>query len=72
MTSAQFAQRWRATNGKVQSLEALEDEQEDSWREARLGFLEKAHSLGAFPDLSFEVVPTRYSVSSPCLVAGYS
>ncbi|KAL1675020.1 hypothetical protein EV122DRAFT_293013 [Schizophyllum commune] len=61
MTSVQLARRWRATNGKAQSLEALEDEQEDSWREARLGLLGKAHSLAAFPDMSFEVVPTRYS-----------
>ncbi|KAL1730358.1 hypothetical protein EV714DRAFT_284210 [Schizophyllum commune] len=61
MTSAQFAQRWRATNGKAQSLETLENEREDSWKEARLVLLGKAHSLGAFPDLSFEIVPTRYS-----------
>ncbi|KAL1758618.1 hypothetical protein FB107DRAFT_288347 [Schizophyllum commune] len=61
MTSAQFAQRWRATNGKAQSFETLENEREDSWREARLVLLGKAHSLGAFPNLSFEIVPTRYS-----------
>lgn len=40
-----------------------DEQQEDAWREARLDLLCKAHSVGAFPDLSFEVVPTRYSVS---------
>ncbi|KAI4523500.1 hypothetical protein K525DRAFT_236780 [Schizophyllum commune Loenen D] len=61
MTSAQFARRWRSANPKAHSDEMSDEQQEDAWREARLDLLGKAHSVGAFPDLSFEVVPTRYS-----------
>ncbi|KAI5886120.1 uncharacterized protein SCHCODRAFT_02519350 [Schizophyllum commune H4-8] len=61
MTSAQFARRWRTTNPKAQSYALLDEQEEDKWREARLDLLGKAHSVGAFADLAFEVVSTRYS-----------
>ncbi|KAL1738085.1 hypothetical protein HDZ31DRAFT_11524, partial [Schizophyllum fasciatum] len=61
ITSSQFARRWRVANQTSQSLEQLSRSEEDAWREARLELLDRAHSLGAFPELSFEVVPTRFS-----------
>ncbi|KAL1740414.1 hypothetical protein HDZ31DRAFT_47552, partial [Schizophyllum fasciatum] len=61
ITSSQLARRWRVVNRTSQSFEQLPQSEEDAWREARLELLDRAHSLGAFPELSFEVVPTRFS-----------
>ncbi|TRM64609.1 hypothetical protein BD626DRAFT_255519 [Schizophyllum amplum] len=61
LLSAQFARRWRRCNAKPTSSGPLDEAEEESWRKARLELISRTHSLGAFSELSFEVVPTRYS-----------
>ncbi|GLB40185.1 hypothetical protein LshimejAT787_0800560 [Lyophyllum shimeji] len=59
LTSQQFARRWRDCNRPSAPFDS--EAEEDEWRTVTLELLSRAHTLGAIPDISFEIVETNYS-----------
>ena len=63
LTRKEVARRWRHYNHQEESPDALDTDDEETWRSNVLDLLTKAHTLGWVADLSFEVVESNYSVS---------
>ncbi|KAF6757259.1 hypothetical protein DFP72DRAFT_892149 [Ephemerocybe angulata] len=60
LSSQQFARRWRSCN--PDSPPPFHDQgEEDAWRESSLELLSNSHTLGAIPDIQFEVVESDFS-----------
>lgn len=64
LSSKQFARRWRECNSQIDAP-TLDDDEEDAWRTRRLDLLSSAHTLGGMPELSFEVVESKFGVVLP-------
>lgn len=62
LTRKELARRWRDCNRQHGSETSDSDEEEEAWRTSILELLNKAHTLGNFADMSFEVVESNYSV----------
>lgn len=59
-----LARRWRLYNQRSPE-QFRNSENEEHWRESIFELLSKAHTIGGFAELSFEVVGSKYSVRLP-------
>lgn len=62
LTSNQFARRWRTCN-QLPISPIPHSDSEESWRDHHITLLGRAHSLGGFQDLTFEVVKPTLGVT---------
>ncbi|KAI0049787.1 hypothetical protein FA95DRAFT_1488401, partial [Auriscalpium vulgare] len=60
LSRAQLTRRWSTLNPDSASFSSSRSA-EDEWLDQVLQYLSDVHSLGAFGDLSFELVESRYS-----------